>query len=323
MLHLSSAINIVHSFIWLFFFDSYTPFCSRYFPIFRSCYRKSGWYWGPNSQTDSSLNDDESDVPHGPLLRSPGEHAEHRGNVFQKPSGIKISVHKNDIFKASLENIWARFARHSAVYGPDSARNNVEGGRSHFWYLASLSIDYESFSKLWGNTFIVNQYLLESRSLWPKTSLQKNSLAITMIRRISLKASISQLHVEAIHAFEDSENNLQSLYGEVSRVKDVLLQLEKQLSFCEAEALEGKTRVAEISEYVQVRIREKLGCCMWENGGSFETWTREGIDGRCSIRECKGSASAVKLWHFTIVVVQSSNPSYNARMSCVHTCKWM
>jgi len=83
-----------------------------------------------------------------------------------------------------------------------------------------------------------------------------------MIRRISLKASVSQLHVEAIHAFEDSENNLQSLYGEVSRVKDVLLQLEKQLSFCEAEALEGKTRVAEISEYVQVRIREKLGCCM-------------------------------------------------------------
>ncbi|XP_050233976.1 uncharacterized protein LOC126682366 isoform X2 [Mercurialis annua] len=66
---------------------------------------------------------------------------------------------------------------------------------------------------------------------------------------------VSHLHTEAEAAYSTSENHLQSLQEEVSRVKGILVQLEKQLVACEAETALLKARANEVSEDVAVSKR--------------------------------------------------------------------
>ena len=58
---------------------------------------------------------------------------------------------------------------------------------------------------------------------------------------------ISRIHDEIMTAFTDSNQRLHSLHEEASCVKELLLQIENQLSSCEAETKELETRVGEVS----------------------------------------------------------------------------
>ena len=112
--------------------------------------------------------------------------------------------------------------------------------------LRHLPIDYSSFSKA------VREYIdCKSKLAGIEESMGEDFSSDELLGHYNDEKSqfdnISQRYVDAVLACEASENHLQSLRGEVSRVKNSLLVLEKQLSSCEAENLRCKSCVAEIS----------------------------------------------------------------------------
>ncbi|CAK7329740.1 unnamed protein product [Dovyalis caffra] len=202
---------------------------------------------GPTLLSDSSSNDEERDIPQDPLPQSLGKDAEHPNSVFQEPSGIKIVVQKNDISKSALETFGQGLLDILQSMDPTQHEKMLKVAEATFDALRHLSIDYASFSKA-----VIEYIHCKSKLSGIEESMGKAFSSEQFLANYNDKKTrfdnISQLHVEAVSAYESSENRLQSLHGEVSRVKNVLLQLEKQSSLCEAETLRLKSHVAEISE---------------------------------------------------------------------------
>jgi predicted CopG family antitoxin len=126
--------------------------------------------------------------------------------------------------------------------------------------LRHLSIDYASFSKA------VREYIeCKSKLAGIEESMGGNFSREEFLGHYNDKKTqfdnISQRHVEAVSAYEASENNLQSLRLEVSCVKNLLPQLEKQLSFCEAETLRCRSWVTEISNHKSESERSLIAAC--------------------------------------------------------------
>ncbi|EEF49316.1 conserved hypothetical protein [Ricinus communis] len=81
-------------------------------------------------------------------------------------------------------------------------------------------------------------------------SIHKGSSSQELIKRHESKKvqfnNVCGLHTEAEAAYIASNNHLQLLHEEVSRVKGILVELEKQLVDCEAEMSSLKARVDEV-----------------------------------------------------------------------------
>ena len=73
---------------------------------------------------------------------------------------------------------------------------------------------------------------------------------------------ISRIHDEIMTAFIDSNQRLHSLREEASCVKELLLQIENQLSSCEAETKELETRVGEVSRDMMVHQLKEFADCI-------------------------------------------------------------
>ncbi|KAK7859298.1 hypothetical protein CFP56_006804 [Quercus suber] len=96
---------------------------------------------------------------------------------------------------------------------------------------------------------------------------------------------ISRIHDEIMTAFIDSNQRLHSLREEASYVKELLLQIENQLSSCEAKTKELETRVGEVS-------RDML-----ESEKSLQTASQEAEEATklCHQREQKRNAAKATL----------------------------
>ena len=96
---------------------------------------------------------------------------------------------------------------------------------------------------------------------------------------------ICRIHDEIMTAFIDSNQRLHSLREEASCVKELPLQIENQLSSCEAETKELETRVGEVS-------RDML-----ESEKSLQTASQEAKEAtkRCHQREQKHNAAKTAL----------------------------
>ncbi|KAB5541408.1 hypothetical protein DKX38_014382 [Salix brachista] len=195
---------------------------------------------------DSSSNDARSDKQQGPFLQSPGEDAEHPNSVFQVPSGMKTVAENSDASKLALKTSGNCLLYFLQSMDQTQHETMLKTAEVTFYNLRHLPIDYASFSKA------VREYIdCKSKLAGISESMGGDFSSDEFLDHYNDKKThfdnISQRHVEAVSACEASENRLQSLRGEVSRVKHSLLLLEKQLSSCEAESLRCKSRVAEIS----------------------------------------------------------------------------
>ncbi|KAJ6716725.1 hypothetical protein OIU74_009289 [Salix koriyanagi] len=194
----------------------------------------------------SSSNDAKSDKQQGPSLQSPGEDAEHPNCIFQVPSGTKTVAENSDASKLALKMSGNCLLYFLQSMDQTQHEKMLKVAEVTFDNLRHLPIDYESFSKA------VREYIdCKSKLAGISVSMGGDFSSDELLGHYNDKKThfdnISQRHVEAVSACEASENRLQSLRGEVSRVKHSLLLLEKQLSSCEAETLRCKSRVAEIS----------------------------------------------------------------------------
>ena len=73
---------------------------------------------------------------------------------------------------------------------------------------------------------------------------------------------ISRIHDKIMTTFTDSNQCLHSLREEDSCVKELLLQIENQLSSCEAESKELETRVGEVSRDMMVHQLKEFADCI-------------------------------------------------------------
>ncbi|KAJ6345954.1 hypothetical protein OIU78_008585 [Salix suchowensis] len=194
----------------------------------------------------SSSNDAKSDKQQGPFLQSPGEDAEHPNCIFQVPSGTKTVAENSDASKLALKTSGNCLLYFLQSMDQTQHETMLKVAEVTFDNLLHLPIDYASFSKA------VREYIdCKSKLAGISESMGGDFSSDEFLDHYNDKKThfdnISQRHVEAVSACEASENCLQSLRGEVSRVKHSLLLLEKQLSSCEAETLRCKSRVDEIS----------------------------------------------------------------------------
>ncbi|CAK7329738.1 unnamed protein product [Dovyalis caffra] len=248
---------------------------------------------GPTLLSDRSSNDEESVIPHDPLPQSPGKDVEHPNSVFQEPSGIKIVVQKNDISKSALKTFGQGLLDTLQSMDQTQHERMLKVAEAIFDALRHLSIDNASFSKA------VMEYIhCKSKLSGIEESMGEAFSSEQFLGHYNEKKTqfdnISQLHAEAVSAYEASENRLQSLRGEVSRVKDVLLQLEKQLPFCEAEILRCESHFVEISK--------------------DKSESERNLDAACEKME-----EALKLEHERDSMVDAANAALeNARVQLLH-----
>ncbi|KAL9333406.1 hypothetical protein Peur_073545 [Populus x canadensis] len=196
----------------------------------------------------SSSNDDESDIQQGPFLQSPREDAEHPNGIFQEPSGTKTVVENSDTSKLALKTFGQGLLDILQSMDQTQHETMLKVAEAAFDAMRHLSIDYASFSKA------VREFIqCKSKLAGIEESMGEDFSREEFLGHYNDKKTqfdnISQRHVEAVSAYEASENHLQSLRLEVSRVKNLLPQLEKQLSFCEAETLRCRSWVTEISNH--------------------------------------------------------------------------
>ncbi|XP_011004265.1 PREDICTED: uncharacterized protein LOC105110803 isoform X1 [Populus euphratica] len=208
----------------------------------------------------SSSNDDESDIQQGPFLQSPREDAERPNGIFQKPSGTKTVVENSDPSKLALKTFGQGLLDILQSMDRTQHETMLKVAENTFDTLRHLSIDYASFSKA------VREYIqCKSKLAGIEESMGEDFSREEFLDHYNDKKTqfdnISQRHVEAVSAYEASENHLQSLRVEVSRVKNMLLDLEKQLSFCEAETLRCKSCVTEISNHKSESERSLDAAC--------------------------------------------------------------
>ncbi|KAJ6896563.1 hypothetical protein NC651_022687 [Populus alba x Populus x berolinensis] len=208
----------------------------------------------------SSSNDDESDIQQGPFLQSPREDAEHPNGIFQEPSRMQTVVENSDTSKLALKTFGQGLLDILQSMDQTQHETMLKVAENTFDTLRHLSIDHASFSKA------VREYIqCKSKLAGIEESMGKDFSPEEFFGLYNDKKTqfdnISQRHVEAVSAYEASENHLQSLRVEVSRVKNMLLQLEKQLSFCEAETSRCKSCVSEISNHKSESERSLDAAC--------------------------------------------------------------
>jgi hypothetical protein len=208
----------------------------------------------------SSSNDDESDIQQGPFLQSPREDAEHPNGIFQEPSGMQTVVENSDTSKLALKTFGQVLLDILQSMDQTQHETMLKVAENTFDTLRHLSIDYATFSKA------VREYIeCKSKLAGIEESMGEEFSREEFLGHYYDKKTrfdnISQRHVEAVSAYEASENHLQSLRVEVSRVKNMLLELEKQLSFCEAETLRCKSCVTEISNHKSESERSLDAAC--------------------------------------------------------------
>ncbi|KAJ6896567.1 hypothetical protein NC651_022689 [Populus alba x Populus x berolinensis] len=208
----------------------------------------------------SSSNDDESDIQQGPFLQSPREDAEHPNGIFQEPSRMQTVVENSDTSKLALKTFGQGLLDILQSMDLTQHETMLKVAENTFDTLRHLSIDHASFSKA------VREYIqCKSKLAGIEESMGKDFSPEEFLGHYNDKKTqfdnISQRHVEAVSACEASENHLQSLRGEVSRVKNMLLELEKQLSFCEAETSRCKSCVSEISNHKSESERSLDSAC--------------------------------------------------------------
>lgn len=208
----------------------------------------------------SSSNDDESDIQQGPFLQSPREDAEHPNGIFQEPSRMQTVVENSDTSKLALKTFGQGLLDILQSMDQTQHETMLKVAENTFDTLRHLSIDYASFSKA------VREYIqCKSKLAGIEESMGKDFSPEEFLGHYNDKKTlfdnISQRHVEAVSAYEASENHLQSLRVEVSRVKNMLLQLEKQLFFCEAETSRCKSCVGEISNHKSESERSLDAAC--------------------------------------------------------------
>lgn len=208
----------------------------------------------------SSSNDDESDIQQGPFLQSPREDAEHPNGIFQEPSGMQTVVENSDTSKLALKTFGQVLLDILQSMDQTQHETMLKVAENTFDSLRHLSIDYASFSKA------VREYIeCKSKLAGIEESMGADSSSEEFLGHYNDKKTqfdnISQRHVEAVSAYEASENHLQSLRLEVTRVKNMLLQLEKQLTYCEAETLRCKSCVTEISNHKSESERSLDAAC--------------------------------------------------------------
>lgn len=117
-----------------------------------------------------------------------------------------------------------------------------------FASLDHLSVDYTHFSER------VRKYISSASSFAEiERSIQNDvssdeELMGQYHNEMDRFDTISRTHADNVEAFTTSDHRLQSLRKEASQIKEMLLQIENQISFCEAEMSELNTRVADSSE---------------------------------------------------------------------------
>ncbi|KAH0969617.1 hypothetical protein GBA52_028543 [Prunus armeniaca] len=111
-----------------------------------------------------------------------------------------------------------------------------------FAALDHLSVDYRRFSERVRKFIACASSLAEvERSI--RNDLSSKELIKGYHNEVDRFDNISRTHGDIVGAFTTSDHRLQSLQKEASRVKEMLLQIENQLSLCEVETSELKTRV--------------------------------------------------------------------------------
>lgn len=117
-----------------------------------------------------------------------------------------------------------------------------------FASLDHLSVDYTHFSER------VRKYISSASSFAEiERSIQNDvssdeELMEQYHNEIDRFDTISRTHTNNVEAFTTSDHRLQSLRKEASQIKEMLLQIENQISFGEAEMSELNTRVADSSK---------------------------------------------------------------------------
>jgi hypothetical protein len=208
----------------------------------------------------SSSNDDESDKQQGPFLQSPREDAEHPNGILKEPSGTKTVVENSDTSKLALKTFGQVLLDILQSVDQTQHETMLKVAEAAFDAMRHFSIDYASFSKA------VREFIqCKSKLAGIEESMGEDFSREEFLGHYNDKKTqfdnVSQRHVEAVSAYEASENHLQSLRLEVSRVKNLLLQLEKQLSFCEAETLRCRSWVTEISNHKSESERSLIAAC--------------------------------------------------------------
>ncbi|BFG27217.1 hypothetical protein CerSpe_134910 [Prunus speciosa] len=116
-----------------------------------------------------------------------------------------------------------------------------------FAALDHLSVDYRRFSERVRKFIACASSLAEvERSI--RNDLSSKELIKGYHNEVDRFDNISRTHDDMVGAFTTSDHRLQSLRKEASRVKEMLLQIENQLSLCEVETSELKTRVDETAK---------------------------------------------------------------------------
>ncbi|XP_021661764.2 uncharacterized protein LOC110650921 isoform X2 [Hevea brasiliensis] len=191
------------------------------------------------------LGSDETDTP---LSLTPGQDVQLVGGVIQEASGLNEPFGiTQDEAKSILKEYGQALLNTLESMNPHRHGAMVKLAEATFKTLQNLSIECGPFGER-VKEYIHNMSRLETI----EGSLCKGLSSHELIKLLDSEKvqfdNVSRLHAEAVTAYSASSNHLQSLEEEISLVKAMLLQLEKQLSSCEAETLVLKTHVDEVSK---------------------------------------------------------------------------
>lgn len=205
------------------------------------------------------------DLPHSPSLsdfhsspRLPSEDDAHPSSgVLFELSGIKNhlgplqdSVATGTIMEAleqaalPIQNLLLNLLESMDPLNHESMTQAVD---CTFAALDHLSVNYSHFSERARKFIDCASSLAEiERSI--HNDLSSQQLIKWYHNEIDRFDNISRTHADVVDAFTTSDHRLQSLGKEAARVKEMLLKIERQVSDCEAETLELKSRVGETSK---------------------------------------------------------------------------
>ncbi|KAK9273274.1 hypothetical protein L1049_018081 [Liquidambar formosana] len=208
------------------------------------------------------------DVPHSPLsvesdksgrlsLVNSLPNAQLSSGVLWEPLGLKSPpnvVQGNILTESTLKALGqaAAYIQSNLLallesMDPLDHESMVREANSTFVALDGMSVDYRPFYERI-REFIGCVYWL-AQIEW---SIHNDISSKELINRYNSTKlrfdDLSRSHVEAVAVFAASDERLQLLREEASRVKNLLLQIEDQLSSCEAETKDLKTHRDEISE---------------------------------------------------------------------------
>lgn len=194
--------------------------------------------------TDSASNT-ATDMPLSP---NPRQDTQILGGAFEEASGLNEPFGiTQDESKSILKEYGLALLNTLESMSPVRHGAMVKVAEATLKTLQNLSIECGPFGEN-VKEYIHNRSKLASIEVSMSKGLSSQELTKVFDSEKVQYDKVSRLHAEAATAYRASNNHLQTLQEEVSRVKTMLLQLEKQLFSCETETLARKTRVDEISE---------------------------------------------------------------------------